>query len=175
MTNTLLTLLKSLLPKSYNPASLENLIKKRARTKPDSSLHTQRHPDNQGGMTVDAAGTTSLRAGHALTDNTVGASVSLTADGHVVITAPGGIVLSGKVYTAQSPEDALAFRGGITRFDARWETESLITLVAPETPLDIPILLENYYVSAGPNLPATVPLSEVLALATLFASRPPGE
>ena len=125
---------------------------------------TLRHWDHQGGLSITEEGEVALRAGHTLYDDAVGSSVSLTADGHVVITAPAGFILSGgSLYTSASPSAALAFQGGRLRLHPQWEKRVLVG-----TQVDDEELLATFFVAPGPGLPATVPLSDVLRLTALY-------
>jgi hypothetical protein len=136
-----------------------DLISKRVLTRPRKTATTMRHPVSQAGLVLEEDGSAILRAGHALYDHTVGASVSLRPDGSVIVTAPAGLLLSGKIITTDAPTDALVMNG--KRLGRVWESTPVATVINEK-------LLATLYVSAAPGVPATVPLLSVLKSLPLY-------
>lgn len=139
--------------------SLGDLITKRVLTRPRKTATTFRHPENQSGLVLEEDGTAVLRAGHELYDHSVGATLSLRPDGTLVITAPAGLLLSGPLFTSDSPTDALHMGG--FQFSPVWEMLQVVNVLNP-------LLLDTVYVAPGPGMPAVIPLGTILQGAPLY-------
>ena len=137
--------------------SISDLVTRRVMTRPRLNAVSTRHPQNQAGMILEEDGNTVLRAGHALYDHSVGATLVLRPDDTIVLTAPGGLLLSGPVFTSDTPTEALNMGG--FRLDPVWETTPIVVAISP-------LLLNAMFVAPAPGAPAVIPLS------TLFKSLP---